>query len=478
MELERRCDCAACLLKGSAGPLASLPSGRKGSSAKGQPNVESRISDSVESLHTTRVGSYCVLAKPMSEGNPMAGTTTTNRIATLEDITRRCSAGIGTRAAILEDAIAHARQAAAQVAEAEQHISAGLASILTAKPVFVGNSEYMLTSNRLLGDLVSELESDVQELRAVHAGLAEYEVPTAEILEHLIAYSVDAIQSRIRARMNKLGGDFTVPAAVRTSGVVNHVGVPSRRRSEQPPARELIISDFEERVPMETLVHSGLDNFERGGELLESCFQDLEASQSLIANAIRLLVALNEKYRQVEELEIGSSAPRINEAIENLRRLIRDVDFQSDRLVYVSGASDRSRSPLLAIMENMGNLLLSGVLSELSPAESREITAREVLQKALKGDISELSGFNATASDAQREALTEALFHATRTRELEEASHAVDALKYIALMGAGNRTEASDKLLSLSNSLSVSEAVRGAATAALIDLTTDSDSSQ
>jgi len=122
----------------------------------------------------------------------------------------------------------------------------------------------------------------------------------------------------------------------------------------------------------------------------------------------------------------------------------------------------------------MGNLLLSGVLSDVVPAESREITAREILQKALRGDLAELNTFNTTASDAQREALTEALFHATRTRETDEASHAVDALKHIALMGAGSRTEASDKLLSLSNSLSVPEAVRAAATAALIDLTTDS----
>jgi len=67
--------------------------------------------------------------------------------------------------------------------------------------------------------------------------------------------------------------------------------------------------------------------------------------------------------------------------------------------------------------------------------------------------------------------LTEALFHATRTHELHEASHAVEALKRIALMGTGSRTDAGDRLLSLSNSLSVSEAVRAAATAALIDLT-------
>jgi hypothetical protein len=94
-----------------------------------------------------------------------------------------------------------------------------------------------------------------------------------------------------------------------------------------------------------------------------------------------------------------------------------------------------------------------------------------VLQQVLRGDFSELSDFGAVATLAEREALTEALFHATRTRELEEASHAVDALKQIALMGAGARTDAGDRLLSLSNSLSVSEEVRAAATAALIDLT-------
>ncbi len=40
-----------------------------------------------------------------------------------------------------------------------------------AKPVFVGSSEYMLTSIRLLGELVIELENDLQELRAVHSAV-------------------------------------------------------------------------------------------------------------------------------------------------------------------------------------------------------------------------------------------------------------------------------------------------------------------
>jgi hypothetical protein len=414
----------------------------------------------------------------MSEGNPMAGTTKTNRTATLEDITRRYSVGIGTRATILEDAIATARQAASSVADAEQHVSAALSAIYAAKPAFVGTSEYMLTSTRLLGELVSELESDGKELRAAQSGLSNYDVLAAEILDQLIAFSIEAIQSRIRARMSKLGGDFSVPVAVRTASAIALNPNPVRRRSEQPPARELVINDIEERVPMETLVHAGLDNFERGGELLETSYQNLEVAQRLIANATRCLLVVIEKFREVEELEVGSNAQRINDAVENLRKLIKDAELQSDRLVYVSGASDRARSPLLAIMENMGNLLLSGVLAEPNSPESREITAREVLQQALKGDLGELNGFNASATDTQREALTEALFHATRTRELGEASHAVDALKHIALMGSGNRTEASDKLLSLSNSLSVSEAVRAAATAALIDLTTSSGSSE
>ncbi len=156
--------------------------------------------------------------------------------------------------------------------------------------------------------------------------------------------------------------------ASRTTSPANHVALSMRKRSEQPPARELVINDFEERVPVEALVHSGLDNFERGGELLELCFRDLETAQGLIANAIRSLSAMADKYREVEELEIGSNSQRINEAIENLHKLIKDAEVQSDRLMVVSGASDRVRSPLLAIMQNMGNLLLSGVLSELSPA--------------------------------------------------------------------------------------------------------------
>lgn len=409
----------------------------------------------------------------------MAGTTKTNRNTTLEDITRRCSVGIGTRTSIFEDAIANVRQAVANVSEAEQDVSTALANITAAKPVFVGNSEYMLTSTRLIGELVSELEGDLQEVRSVQAAISGYEGVTAEILDQLIAYSIEAIQSRIRARMNRLGGDFSVPSGSKPNFAVNHMPPLSvRRRSEQPPAKELVISDFEERVPVEALVHSGLENFERGSELLEAAYQELESAQQQINTAVRFLSAMSDKFREAEELEIGSNSPRITDAIDGARKIVKDAEYQSDRLTYVSGAADRVRSPLLAIMENMGNLLLSGVLSEMSPAETREVSARDVLQKALKGDLSELGNFNALANETQREALTEALFHATRTREIDEASHAVDALKHIALLGGGARTEASDKLLSLSNSLSVPETVRAAATAALIDLTANSDSSE
>jgi len=408
----------------------------------------------------------------------MAGTTKTNRNTTLEDITRRCSVGIGTRTSIIEDAIANARFAVSHVSEAEQHVSAALSAIHAAKPAFVGNSEYMLTSTRLLGELVSELEGDLQEIRAGQFSISSYEGLSGEILDQMITYSIEAIQSRIRARMNKLGGDFGAQTIPRPNFAANPSPLSMRRRSELPPTKEIVIDDFEERVPVEALVGTGLDSFDRSGELLEICFQELEEAQHEIGNAVRCLTAMNDKFREVEQLEIGANSQRITDAIESLRNVIKDADHQADRLTYVAGSSDRVRSPILAIMENMGNLLLSGVMSEMSPAETREITARDVLQKALKGDMAELGNFNAVAGEAQREALTEALFHATRTRELDEATHAVEALKHMALLSGGARTEASDKLLSLSNSLSVPESIRAAATAALIDLTGNSDSSE
>ena len=406
----------------------------------------------------------------------MAGTSKLTRNATLEDITRRCNVAIGTRTYIVEEALAHARQGAAYVAESEQQISNALATILSVKPIFVGSSEYMVNSTRILGEVATELEGDIQDLRAVQNGLASYEAPANEILDHMVAYSVETIQSRIRARMNKLGGDFSVSVVPRPMAPSNHPPVAVRRRTDQPPTKEIVVKDFEEGAPIETLLQSGLDNFERGGELLESCFYALAGSQALIGNATRSLSTLSEKFRQLEALENGSSAPRINDALESLKLLIQDASRQLDRLVHVSGASERVRAPLLAVMENMGNLLLAGLRAEPSAAPDRPVavpSAREMLQQILKGDIAGLEQFSLAASDSERESLTEALFHATRTRELEEASQAVEGLKLIALMGAGARTEAGDKLLSLSNSLSVSEAVRAAATAALIDLTAE-----
>jgi hypothetical protein len=409
----------------------------------------------------------------------MAGTTKLTRNATLEDITRRCNVAIATRASIVDEALAHARQGAAYASESEQQISTALAAIIAAKPIFIGSSEYMVNSTRILGELAAELEKDLQDLKAVQSGLAGYEAPANEIFEHMVAFSVETIQSRIRARMNKLGGDFAASMTARPAAPPSHAPMPTRRRSEQPPPREVAVKDCEEGVPMETLLESGLDSLERGGELLESCFYALAASQALIGNATRSLSSLVEKFRQLEGLENGSSAPRINDALESLRLLIQDASHQMDRLVHVSGASERVRTPLLAIMENMGNLLLAGIRAEPSTAAAtKEVSARDILQLILKGDMTGLATFDTMASQADRELLTEALFHATRTRELDEASYAVDALKQIALLGAGARTEAGDKLLSLSNSLSVSEAVRAAATAALIDLTTEPGSSQ
>ena len=137
----------------------------------------------------------------MSEGNPMAGTTKLTRNATLEDITRRCNVAIATRASIVDEALAHARQGAAYASESEQQISSALTAIIAAKPIFVGSSEYMVNSTRILGELAAELEKDIQDLKAVQIGLAGYEAPANEIFEHMVAFSVETIQLRIRARM-------------------------------------------------------------------------------------------------------------------------------------------------------------------------------------------------------------------------------------------------------------------------------------
>jgi len=403
----------------------------------------------------------------------MAGTTKLTRHATLEDITRRCSVAIAARASIVEEALALVRQSAVYVSESEQQINGALSIILGAKPIFLGSSEYMVSSSQLLADVASELENDVQELRAVQSGVEAYEAPTKELLDLMVASSVEAIQSRIRARMNKLGGDFSVALSARAPTTQGSLSVPPRRRSEQPAPQEFLIEELEERAPIESLLQSGLGTFERCSEALESCFYALSGAQAMIGNATKALSGLGDKYRSLDALESGPNSPRVSEALENVRLLIQDIGRQVERLNFVSGAAERVRSPLLAVMDNMGKLLLTGLRGDQGPVPemTKEVSAREVLQQVLKGDFGGLPAFGAASTSSERESLTEALFHATRTREMEEASHAVEALKQIALMGAGARTDAGDRLLSLSNSLSVSEEVRAAATAALIDLT-------
>jgi hypothetical protein len=130
------------------------------------------------------------------------------------------------------------------------------------------------------------------------------------------------------------------------------------------------------------------------------------------------------------------------------------------------------------VFENMGRLLVSGVVAEGSPADSRDISAREVLQHALRGDSAGIQAFAVNADEAQLQAMSDALYHSARTQELEAALYAVEALRGLALSAGGASTEAGDNLLSLSNSLSVPEAVRSAATAALIDLTDGSGMAQ
>jgi len=402
----------------------------------------------------------------------MAGTTKTTRIATLEDVTRRCSVGIAARATMLEEGIVHARQARVQVAEAEQHFGSGLIALNSVRPAFTGTSEYMLTCSRLLSELTAELEKDVQELKLVQVTISGLEEPTAEILQQILAYSVDAIQSRIRGRMNKLGGDFSMPLMPRPSVNLGQImAPPPRRRSESIPPREFTLTDIDDGMAMDSLVQAGLDNFERGGALLEGCYDSLQLAQTVIGNAGKSLEGLNRKFRALEEMESGSNSSEINGAIAQLRHLIQDVEQQTNRLERLSGAADRVRAPLLAVFENMGRLLVSGVVAEGSPADSRDVSAKEVLLRALKGDIAQITEFAVTADDAQQQAMSDALYHAARTQDLENALYAVEALRSLALSTNGSRTEAGDNLLSLSNSLSVPEAIRSAATAALIDLT-------
>lgn len=406
----------------------------------------------------------------------MAGTTKTTRIATLEDVTRCCGVGIAARASLLEEGITHARQARAQLAEVEQHFGTALNALGAVKPVFAGTSEYMLTCSRLLSELTGDLEKDLLDLREIRVVITGLEEPTAEILQQILAYSLDAIQARIRGRMNKLGGDFSMPLAPRPTVNLGHSVVPSRRRSEMP-AREFAMSDIEDGLAMDSIVQAGLENFERSGAMLESGYDALVLAQGAIANASKVLEAVARKYRSLEEMESGSNSSEIHGAIAQLRRLIEEVETQSGRLERLAAAPERVRAPLLAILENMGRLLVSGVVTEASPSDSREVSANEVLQRALKGDVSAVADFCANADDGRNQAMSDALYHAARTQELESSLHAVEALRALARSASGSRTEAGDNLLSLSNLPSVPEAVRSAATAALIELTEGSDQS-
>jgi exonuclease VII small subunit len=410
----------------------------------------------------------------------MAGTTKTTKIATLEDVTRRCSVGIAARASMLEEGIGHARQAKGHVADAEQHVSTGLGALQAVKPAFAGTSEYMLTCTRLLNEVSNDLENDIAELRQIQVSIASFEEPTADVLQQMLSYSVDAIQSRIRTRMNKLGGDFSMPMIPRPAVNLRQIGSPPRRRPESllPPPREFSLNDIDDGMAMDTLMQAGLENFERGGALLESCFDSLQLAQVAVAHASRSLEALTKNYRAIEEMEAGSNASEINGAIAQLERLVHDVELISGRLERIGGASERTRSPLLAIFENMGRLLVSGVMTESNPAEARDVSAKELLQQALRGDTSGIEGFASTADESQLQAMSDALYHSARTQDLEAALYAVEALRSLALSAGGARTEAGDNLLSLSNSLSVPEAVRSAATAALIDLTDGSGVAQ
>jgi exonuclease VII small subunit len=402
----------------------------------------------------------------------MAGTTKTTRIATLEDVTRRCSVGIATRAAMLEEGIGHARQAKGYVADAEQHVSTAFSAIQAVKPAFSGTTEYMLACSRLIGEITNDLEGGLSELRQIQAAISGLEEPTADILQQMLAFSVDAIQSRIRSRMNKLGGDFTMPIAPRPAVNLGQINSPPRRRPESiAPPREFTMSDIDDGMAMDNLMQAGLENFERGGELLEACFDSLQLAQVAVAHSTRSLDALSQKYHSIEGMEVGSSASEINGAVAQIERLIHDVEQQAVRLERVGGTAERVRGPLLAVFENMGRLLVSGVMAEGSPADSRDLSAKEVLKQALRGDLSGMQGFATNADDAQLQAMSDALYHSARTQELEVALYAVEALRSLALSSEGARTEAGDNLLSLSNSLSVPEAVRSAATAALIDLT-------
>lgn len=401
----------------------------------------------------------------------MAGTSKTNKIATLEDVTRRCTVGIAARASMLEEGILHARQARAQSSEAEHHFAAALAALNVVKPAFTGTSEYMLTSARLLGELTGDLETDSLELRSIQSVIAGLEEPMGGILHQFVQFSVEAISARIRGRMNKLGGDFAVPASLRPSVNLGQMVAPLRRRSESIPPRELAMSEIDEGIPMDNLVRAGLDNFERSAAQLEGCFDALTSGQGSIAGTTKELEALKRCFRDLSKLESGTASTQITEAVAELEGLVREVDSLFPRLERLSSAAERVRSPLLAIYENMGRLLVSSVLSEANPGESREISAKEILDRVLRGDSDAIAELVANADESKQQYMSDALYHAARTQELDSALYAIQGLRKLALLTLTSRSDASDNLVSLSNLGSIPEVVRSAATAALIDLT-------
>jgi hypothetical protein len=401
----------------------------------------------------------------------MAGTTKSARIATLEDVTRRCSVGIAARATILEDAIHHARQAHSLTSDAEQHFTAAVAVLNAARPVFAGTSDYMQSAARTLSELTSALETDVQELRGVQAAVAGIEEPSGQVLRQILAYSIETIQSRIRGRMSQLGGEFSMTSLPRAEVSIGQVVVPTRRRPESIPPREVTMTEFDESMPTAQLVQVGLDNFERGGELLESSHRALLQGQTAATAAIASLEGLAGKFKELAELESGSNVSALHGTISQLEKLRREVEQQSARLTRIAAAPETARGKLLAILDNMGRLLVAGVVAEGNPAEARDVSVKDVIQQALQGNLEVVEKFLETAEDEQRLAMSDALYHVARTHGVEPALNAIEGLRSIALTGGATRSEAGDNLLSLSNLLSVPESVRSAATAALVDLT-------
>lgn len=400
----------------------------------------------------------------------MTGTIKTSRIATLEDVTRRFSVGIAARATMLEEGISLARQARAQLADAEASFVSALGALSALKPALAGSSEYTLTCSRLIGEVAEGVEADLQDLRGAQSSVAQLEEPTADVLQRLLAYSLEAIQARIRGRMHKLGGDFTGPALPRaaTPSWSQSAGPQTRRRESIPP-REIVWSEIDDSMAMDVIVQAGLENFERGAALLEGSFEALQTSQTPLANAQRTLEALARKFRGLEEREQGSSASEIHGIMSQLESLAVEAEQQAARLARLATTSERVRAPLLAVFENMGRLLMSSVVTESNANDAREASAKQVLARALGGEPDAIREFALNADNEQLQAMSDALYHVARTQE-GAGLPAVESLRALALSGSGSRTIAGDNLLSLSNSSTAPEAVRAAATAALMDL--------